>query len=181
MTMRTLLHIFFITLGITAAQAQIEVGERAGWRDRVFVGGGGGLGGGTDVFGNRFFRISVSPVIGYMVTDKVSMGTSVVYNSINYSDLGFRYKQYGIMPFIRYNLDDLFLTAEWNYLNVPRLSFNGNYDVTERLNVTRMLAGAGYSKPIGGRSRVNVVGLYDLAYKRQYFASPWVLRVFFTL
>ncbi len=181
MNMRIILLPLILLLGITAAQAQIEVSERAAWRDRVFFGGGGGLGGGNDVFGNRFFRISVSPVVGYMVTDKVSLGTSVVYNTINYSDLGFRYKQYGVMPFIRYNLDDLFLTAEWNYLNVPRLSFNGQYDVTERLNVTRLLAGAGYSKPVGGRSRVNVVGLYDLAYKREYFASPWVLRVFFTL
>ena len=179
--MRVLFLFLSASLFLTTAQAQIEVGERSGWKDRVFVGGGGGLGGGTDVFGNRFFRVSVSPVIGYMVTDKVSAGTSVVYNSINYSDLGFKYKQYGLMPFIRYNLDDLFLTAEWNYLNVPRLSFNGQYDITERLNVTRVLAGAGYSKPVGGRSRVNVVGLYDLAYKRQYFASPWVLRVFFTL
>ena len=120
--------------------------------DKIYVGGGGGLGGGRDVYGNRYTRIAITPLIGYRITDQFSAGTSLSYININYSDLGFRYKQYGAMPFLRYNINDLFLMTEFNLINVPSLSFNGQYDISDRLTVTRLLAGAGYSMPVGGRS-----------------------------
>ncbi|MFZ9503371.1 MAG: hypothetical protein ACO263_02265 [Cyclobacteriaceae bacterium] len=159
--------------------AQKDIDERSDWQDRVFLGGGGGLGGGTDRFGNKYFSFSVTPVIGYMVTSKISTGSAFSYQSTNYSDIGVKFTQYGVMPFIRYNMDALFLTTEFNYLNIPTL--DANYDTTERIFRTRLLAGAGYSVPVGGKTKINVVGLYDLAYDRQYFVSPWVFRVFFSL
>jgi len=180
MNMLKLLTVGFFSLLLSTSFAQLSF-QPTKLSERIYVGGGGGLGGGRDVFGNRFTRITVTPMIGYLITDQFSAGTSLSYININYSDLGFRYKQYGVMPFLRYNINDLFLMTEFNLINVPSLNFNGQYDISERLTVTRLLAGAGYSMPVGGRSRVNAVGMYDLAYKRQYFSSPWVLRVFFTI
>ena len=175
-----LFTIVLLVASFSTATAQLNF-QPMKLSDKIYVGGGGGLGGGRDVYGNRYTRIAITPLIGYRITDQFSAGTSLSYININYSDLGFRYKQYGAMPFLRYNINDLFLMTEFNLINVPSLSFNGQYDISDRLTVTRLLAGAGYSMPVGGRSRVNAVGMYDLAYKRQYFASPWVLRVFFTL
>jgi len=177
--MKSALIILLSLLAFFPSLAQKEVGERSNWQDRLFVGGGGSLGGGTDRFGNRYFSYAVNPVLGYMVTPKISAGTAISYLSVNYSDIGVKYNQYGVMPFVRYNLEDLFLTAEVNYLNIP--SFGANYDVTERIFRTRVLVGAGYAVPVGGRTKFNVVGMYDLAYDRQYFLSPWVFRVFFTI
>lgn len=159
--------------------AQKDIEETADWQNRIFVGGGGGLGGGTDRFGNRYFSISVAPVIGYMITPKISAGSAVSYLSVNYSDIGVKYTQYGVMPFFRYNMNELFVTTELNYLNIPIL--DTGYDTSERIYRTRLLAGAGYAVPIGARTKINVVGLYDLVYNRQYFVSPWVFRVFFSL
>lgn len=159
--------------------AQIDVDDRAGWKDRIFTGGGGGLGGGTDRYGNKYFSFSLSPVVGYMINSKISAGSSVSYQHVNYSELGIKYYQYGIMPFLRYNLEQLFLTTEINYLNIPQL--DAGYDTVDRIFRTRWLAGAGYAVPLGSRSKLNMVGMYDLAYRREYFVSPWVFRVFFSL
>jgi hypothetical protein len=171
--------IIFLYLIAGSAFAQKEVSDRASWQERTFIGGGGGLGGGTDRNGNKYFNFSVSPVIGYMITSKVAAGAAVSYSSFNYTDIGVKFAQYGVMPFLRYNLEELFLTAEYNYINIPTL--NGNYDTTDRIFTSRMLAGAGYTVPVGGNTKLNVVGMYDLAYNRRYFASPWVFRVFFTI
>lgn len=158
---------------------QKDFSEGSDWKDRVFTGGGGSLGGGTDRYGNKYFSFALTPLVGYMLTPKVSAGTSLTYQSVNYSDVGVKYVQYGAMPFIRYNMEQLFLTAEYNYLNIPVL--NSQYETTDRLFASRMLAGAGYSVPVG-RARMNMVGMYDLLYKpNQYFLSPWVFRVFFSL
>lgn len=177
--MKNIALISFTLLIWNSSFAQKEYREHAPWRDRIFIGGGGSLGGGRDFYGNKYFSFSVSPVIGYMLSPKVSAGASVTYQSINYSDLNVKYTQYGIMPFVRYNLEKLFLMAEFDYLNIPRL--NSSYDTIERLYTTRLLAGAGYAVPLGGRSKVNLIGMYDLAYKRQYFMSPWVFRVFISI
>lgn len=165
---------------VNTVAAQKDYEGSSSWQDRVFTGGGGSLGGGTDRYGNKYFSFAITPVLGYMVTPKVSAGTSVTYQSVNYSDVGVKYTQYGIMPFVRYNLDQLFLTAEYNYLNIPVL--NAQYETTDRLFASRMLVGAGYSVPLGSRGKINMVGMYDMLYKpNQYFLSPWVFRVFFTL
>ena len=179
MTMRVVFALLLI-FSMVSGWAQVEVEDGADWKDRVFTGGGGSLGGGTDRYGNKYFSFALTPMVGYMLTPKVSAGTSLTYQSINYSDVGVKYVQYGAMPFVRYNMDELFLTAEYNYLNIPVL--NAQYETTDRLFASRLLVGAGYSVPIGGRARLNMVGMYDLLYKpNQYFLSPWVFRVFFSI
>jgi hypothetical protein len=163
-----------------SAFSQKEFDDRGSWRDRIYTGGGLGFSGGTDGFGNRYFNFSVSPIVGYMISSQFSAGTGVSYQRINYPDIKFSYSQYAFMPFLRYNFDNLFLTTEYNYINLPRVVYNNNgYSESTRIFRSRWLAGVGYSKPLGGRSRVNVVAMYDLLYRRpSVFYSPWVFRVF---
>jgi hypothetical protein len=159
--------------------AQREVDEQADWKDRIYFGGGGGLNGGTDLNGNRYFFFSLSPVVGYMITSQLSAGTGIVYQRTNFSDRNISFTQYGIMPFVRYNFKDLFLTAEYNYINLPRLG--NNLNTVDRIFLDRLLLGVGYSQPLGGRTKLNVMAMYDVLFERSSpFLTPWVFRVFFT-
>ena len=177
---RQILSVLVCVLIAGAVSAQKEYDGSPRWEDRVFTGGGGSLGGGTDRYGNKYFSFAVTPMVGYMLTPKVSAGTSLTYQSVNYSDVGVKYVQYGVMPFLRYNMDQLFLTGEYNYLNIPIL--NAQYETTDRVFASRLLAGAGYAVPLGSRGKINVVGMYDVLYKpNRYFLSPWVFRVFFSI
>jgi hypothetical protein len=180
--MKSIVISSFICLSFLAV-AQRDVDSESNWMDRVYFGGGGSFNGGDNSFGTRYFSISVMPVVGYMVTSQLSVGTGVVYQRTSFPDDNFNYVQYGLMPFVRYNFNELFLTAEYNYFNVPVLSLSSQgFAVEDRVYRSRMLLGAGYSRPLGGgRMRVNAMALYDVLYRRpSIFNSPWVFRVFFS-
>jgi hypothetical protein len=176
--------IFLLTLAFSisnTALAQRDVEDGDDWKERLYFGGGGGFNGGNSN-GIRYWSISVTPIVGYMVAPKFSVGTGVSYQRTTYQDYNFNYVQYGFMPFLRYNFNELFLTAEYNYINLPTLTQNSSgFGTDSRVFRSRMLFGAGYSQPLGGRSRLNAVALYDVLYKPgNGFLSPWVFRVFFS-
>jgi hypothetical protein len=171
---------FFLAVS-NAAVAQRDVEDGDDWKERLYFGGGGGFNGGNSN-GIRYWSFSVTPIVGYMVAPKFSVGTAVAYQRTTYQDFNFNYVQYGIMPFARYNFNELFLTTEFNYINLPTLTQNsGGFATDTRVFRSRMLFGAGYSQPLGGRSRLNAVALYDVLYRPgNGFLSPWVFRVFFS-
>ena len=162
-----------------SALAQREVDEDAGWslKDRIYVGGGLGLNGGTDGYGNRYFYVALSPIVGYMITPQFSAGTGVSWQHYSYPDVDIKINQYGVSPFARYNFGKLFAYGEYNLINTP--SF---YDLNKRSNYDRLLLGLGYSQPLGNRGAINAMALYDVLYNQsdRVFASPWVFRVFFS-
>jgi len=168
----------FISIG---ALAQIDVDDQSNWMDRVYFGGGGSFGGGTSN-GIKYTYLSVSPVVGYMVTSQFSAGSGFIYQRTSYSDIKFTYDQYGIMPFVRYNFNNFFVTAEYNYINLPLMSYsNLGYKVDARVYRSRMFLGAGFSQPLGGRGRINAMVMYDVLYQpNSGFYSPLVYRVFFS-
>ena len=155
------------------AQRQIDADAPHTLKERGYLGGGFGLNGGTG-----YFYVALNPIGGYMVTPKLSAGLGLNWSMTTYTNStpSQSFSQYGVSPFLRYNFDQLFMYAEYNYLST---NVAGS---TERKFVDRLLLGLGYSQPLGGRSTVNVVGLYDVLYKAgtSYFASPWVIRVYFT-
>jgi hypothetical protein len=167
-----LLLITFSTYG------QREVEEDAGWslKERLYLGGGFGLNGGNDAFGNRYFYVGLNPIIGYMITQQFSAGIGLQWQHFSYPDVNVKVNQYGVSPFVRYNFSQLFAYAEYNLLNTP--TFNN----TERRNFDRLLVGLGYTQPLGRRGAINAMALYDLIYSNteQAFASPWVFRVYFS-
>jgi hypothetical protein len=186
--MRTLLVIFFI-LSAVVTQAQRDIDENTGWalKDRIYVGGGFGLNGGTDYGGNKYFTFSLSPIVGYMITPNFSAGTGITYQYLAYSDINVKLHQYGFSPFVRYNVKQFFGQVEYNIISTPyaiQIS-NSSYEVSERRAYDRLLVGLGIAQPIGERSKINLLAMYDFLYSndrtKSPFASPWVFRVFFSI
>ena len=174
--LRGLMGWIFLFLTITCF-AQKDLDSKPSWQSRFYKGGGGGFSGGSNGIG-KFFSVSVSPVVGYMLSPQASIGTGVIYQKTQYTDINLSYSMWGVTPFIRYNFNNLFLISQYNYLNLPSYAFNGG---TERVFRSRMLFGGGYTVPVSNRLRLNAVAMYDVLYRSgNGFASPWVFQVFFT-
>jgi len=144
--------------------------------ERLYFGGGGSFGGGTDPGGYRYTYISVSPIVGYRVTRPFSTGAALNYIYYSYPDVKVTLHQYGISPFAQYMFGRLFAYAEYSIISVP------SFDNSFRSVYTRFPLGLGFSQPIGPKSSINAMALYDVKYKRQdhIFPSPWVIRIFIT-
>ncbi len=169
------LFLLFMAISI-AAISQRMVDENSKLSERIYFGGGLGLNGGTDSYGNRYFYVGLYPIVGYMVNNQFSVGTGISYQYYSYPDFDQSYSQYGISPFARYSFGQVFLYSEYSLLNTPTTNN------AIRKNYSRLLLGVGFTQPLGQRSALNVMGLYDVLWVRTdlAFASPWVLRIFFT-
>ncbi len=170
-----IISFFFLSLSVCEAQNDDSF-DRVPIRDRVYFGGGGSFNAGTN-FGYRYIYIAISPMVGYMVTPKFSVGSFVNFQRITYPDQKISNNQYGISPFLQYRIKNMFAYAEYSILSVP------TFDNSSRRIYTRFPVGLGYSMPLGGKSTLNAMALYDLKYNRQTspFLSPWIIRVFFSV
>lgn len=166
--------LFFVT-GLASAQ-DAGNNQKPSVLDKMYFGGGLGFSSGTNSYGQRYTFIGFYPIVGYRVTEQFSTGGSFTYQYYNYPDVNQSITQYGVSPFVRYNFGQLFLYSEYMILNSP------SYDPGAlRRTYNRMLVGAGYQMPIGQRSSLNAMALYDVIYDPglHVFTSPWVFRVFF--
>jgi|GEM_PF-464548 len=150
--------------------------------DRFYFGGGGGFGAGTDAYGYSYSYFSLLPVIGYRFTDQVSVGASITYQQYNYKNTpigSYAFTQYGIGPFIRYSINQVFFQAEYDLINAP--SYNNVGEVVHS-NYSRLFFGIGYSAPLGRKGAMNFLAMYDVLYKvPSVFNSPVVVRIYFTI
>lgn len=142
--------------------------------DRWFYGGGIGVG-----FGDVSY-VELSPLVGYRLNERLSVGGSLTYRyreddrfspSINTSD-------YGGSLFGRYTLAaPFFLQAEYEYLDYEVLRSSG---ATERKQANSVFAGAGFSQPMNGNVSLFATVLYNLTYSSYDepapYGSPWVIR-----
>jgi outer membrane protein assembly factor BamA len=144
--------------GASNKQSHIKP-ERNGFWDRVYTGGGIGLQFGTQTL------VNISPMLGYRLTEKFSVGVSgtYLYYRVKYSDPAYSYSSntYGGSVFSRYLiLDNLFAHVEYELL---RLEVR---DAVSRLlgkkDITSVLVGGGYRQMIGERSSLNLMLLYNL-------------------
>ena len=180
--------VFFAVLTLpllSIAQREIEEDTPHKIKDRIYFGGGFGINSGS-VNGISYFDISLSPIIGYMITPQVSAGTGINWQRTSYETTpSVVLNQWGVSPFVRYNFNpQFFTTAEYNYISTPTLTYSAQtkYSSGPSRIFNRLLLGIGYSQPLGKRGAINAVGLYDVLFKKeeQAFASPWVFRVFFS-
>ena len=143
--------------------------------DRMYFGGGLGFSGGTNAYGQRYTYLGIYPIVGYMLTNKFSVGATITYQHYSYPDVGQTVDQYGISPFARYNLGQVFLYSEFMILNSPTYDPN-----SPRKIYNRWLNGLGFQQPLGKRGAINAMVLYDVLYTQSelVFTSPWVFRVF---
>ncbi|TDQ14754.1 hypothetical protein DFQ04_3348 [Algoriphagus boseongensis] len=173
-----LLFFFAFTLFQTSSFAQREIyGDSTSFRDRLFFGGNLGLQFGTVTF------IDVSPLVGVMITPRLSGGAGLTYQY--YDDNRFQGangSSYGGRVFGRYNvLPNIFTHVE--YENINWNAYNLVAEDFRRTWTDALFVGGGYFAPFGRRGGANFTFLYNVLYDRQtsYYAEPYVIRVGFVL
>jgi hypothetical protein len=146
-------------------------------KERIVTGGGFGM-----AFGSSQDFISVSPMIGYRITQKFVAGTSVTYRYTKYKyySPALKLTDYGVGPFLRYTIfNNVFLQAEYEYLNYE---FPVSTEESTRKAFNSFLAGGGFIQPIGDKASFYVSALYNFSYKEprtgEYspYYSPLILR-----
>lgn len=151
------------------------VGKDSSPMERIYFGGGFGLNGGT--WGTS---VSLSPIVGYMISSRASVGVGANYTFYKYNSggLSFTDNRWGGMVFARMNLvRNIFAYGEYSFSN-----YAVNGDPNDRRMVDRLPLGLGLVQPIGGRSALNIIAAYDLLYEDMGpYANPWVFQIFFTL
>ncbi len=153
---RVSLVVFFLFLCILA-DAQYRAPSAGGsWEDKIYFGGGGGFSGGTD-----FISVSVSPLVGYKVTEQFSTGMQITYQYTKFGN--FSASNYGGGPFALYAFSDkIFAYSQYEYLNVQPLVVGGGQ--ADRLDFTSFFVGLGYNEPLGGNFSFQITALYNLLY-----------------
>lgn len=175
MKLRLLLAFLCISL---AAAAQRDIGNTTSIKDRGYLGiGFGGLSFGESNFYGRYFSIGVSALTGYMITENLSAGVGFDYQFDSYNDAGLKNHIFGGYPFVRYNIADFFVQADYDIYSLKAL-----YDAQQlRVTEERFFVGVGYSPQSFGRARFNALLSYDFLYDNiGLFSSPISLRVFIT-
>ena len=156
---------------------------------RLILGGGAGFG-----FGG-YTSLSISPIVGYRITDNFSAGIGVGYqytkiknfyqyeNPLTFEVKSLHYVASALYPSVwsRYILFRNFFAHaefEYNFLRFRDYQFIGSTGEMKpyntKINVPCLLVGGGLRAPIGGRASIVVLGLYDVLQK-QY--SPYKDRI----
>ena len=119
-------------------------------------------------FWGDYFYLSVSPIVGYNVSPKFSVGGKVQYAYINdsrYDPLELTSHNYGVGIFARYRpIYQIYLHAEFDYA-----SYEDHYKdritnevVSKRNWVPFLLLGGGYVQRVGPNASVYVEVLFDV-------------------
>lgn len=177
------LLVLFTLVGLQA-KAQKEIDDQSDFWERVYFGGNLGL-----QIGNVETSIVLSPMAGYMFTQKFSAGVGVTYQYYKAEYQTFKYSTnlYGGRLFGRYNINEnIFAYAEYESLrtDVPQ-----RYDpvkqeiVYDKQWVPGVFVGGGLMQRIGPNAGIQFMALYNLAYDnlRSPYPSPFIIRVGFTL
>ena len=149
--------------------------EKPSVADRVWVGGGIGLG-----FGDVTW-VSVEPIVGYSITPRFGVGGRLIYRyreddrfspSLNTSDYGASlFARFFVLP------PAVFLQAEYEHLSYEFPVTGGG---TDRDDFDSVLGGGGISRPIGGRASFFALALYNFSYdddELSPYDDPWIIRV----
>lgn len=170
------LLIFLLSFSPSFAQRELYQ-DSVKLKDRLYYGGNFGFQFGTVTL------IDVSPLVGAMITDRLSGGVGATYQY--YDDNRFQGasgSSYGGRLFGRYNvLPNIFAYSEFEKIN-----WNAYSLVNERFQRTwtnAFFIGAGYFAPFGSRGGANFTFLYNLLHDNRfsYYSEPYVIRVGFVL
>ena len=164
-----------LLLGVAPAFSQSPPPQKKSAADRIWVGGGIGLG-----FGDVTW-VSVEPVVGYSLTPRFDVGGRLIYRSreddrfsptLNTSDYGGSlFGRFFVLP------PSFFLQAEYEHLSYEFPVVGGG---TDRDDFDSVLGGGGISRPIGGRGSFFALALYNFSYdddELSPYDDPWVFRV----
>ncbi|MBL7842643.1 MAG: hypothetical protein KF846_09820 [Cyclobacteriaceae bacterium] len=170
-----------VGVGTTWAQGENNSLKDVPFKERVFTGGGFGMG-----FNNFQDYVSVSPVIGYSFTRKFMGGVGLSYQFVKYKNVlpgkDVNANNYGINPFLRFNvIQGFFLQTEFEHLNYEFINYPPLETTREAFN--SFLGGGGYIQPIGRNAAFFAMVLYNFNFQTpapgEYapYYNPWILRV----
>lgn len=151
-TLKAIFTLVFIVLITFESNGQIGLQNKEPIGDRFFYGGNFGL-----MFGTITY-VELSPLIGYRITDKLSVGPGVSYIYLQDNRFDLSTNIYGGRLFARYNITDyLFGHGEYEVLNRE-----SPYSLDGRVNVTSIFIGGGYRQRLGANSFLSIMGLWNL-------------------
>lgn len=151
--------------------AQTDFSENSSFLDRVYTGGNIGFSIGNDV---TFFDIS--PLVGYMVTEKLSVGLGATYQRNSFRNSDIVLNNYGGRTFLRYNVTrEFFAYSEYEYLT---FEFRDSGTNVQSEGFGSLFLGGGYAIPLGRNVSFVAIGLYNVLYDdfRSPYPSPIVFR-----
>ncbi len=177
--MRTLLFILLFIACVThQGNAQVSVSENSKLVDRLYTGGGFGLS-----FSNDVFSVSASPIIGCMLTERLSAGVGVPYQYTTYPQVDISTNDYGARAFGRFNVAQKFFAyTEFEYLNFEFVNIT-DPDNNIRQGFDSYFFGLGYSSGNPG-TQFNIIGLYNITWQENTaspYNSPWAFRFQLTI
>lgn len=161
-----------VLLGFGTSYSQIEIyeDENPGFWERVYFGGGLNLS-----FSSFQNVIGASPIVGYMITPRLSAGVGVSYLYVEFKTLGVSSSQFGGNVFARYNIfQPFFLYTEYEIV-----SWDPNPIDTDDSKeiVPAFYVGAGIYQPFNDRAGLMLIALYDLAHDDDKSLSREPLRI----
>jgi len=149
------------------------LGKDVPLKDRIYAGGGFGLG-----FSNSVDYVGLSPNVGVRITKRGSFGVGVQYQYRNYKFLKVKTNDWGGSLFTQYKVfGPFFLHGEYEYINYE---FVDNTLSTFRKGYSSVLVGGGLAQPITQNVVFVISALYNLTYKDSNpgpYNTPWTLRV----
>lgn len=158
--------------------------ETIEWKDRLWYGGGFGLGFGGNSLQSQFF-IEISPMVGYKFNKWFSVGPRISLTYVNGRiDLPpvekYNIFNYGIGVFARFKpINQLFIHGEWGYENRGYIPlYQSNLEVL-RESRTPLLFGIGYSAGGPGITGYEILLLYDFSAPDNTLELPIVYRIGF--
>lgn len=157
----TLLYIIILLIFSVFTSDVAKAQKGFSWERLVF---GGNFGAG---FSNQESSVAISPSVGYKFTDRLTIGTGIIYQyyGIKLPGFNFNFNNYGSRLFTSYQLTDFLIAySEYETLNIEYIKFNssGAPDGTDRRTINSLFVGGGYRQAIGSNSVVDLMLLYNL-------------------
>jgi len=134
------------------AKDELPEEEKNKWLKKIYLGANLGA-----QFGNFTF-VDVSPIIGYRINKRWSVGTQFTYQYMSFKANNYRNNIAGISGFTRIIVwDQFFLHGEYGVIN-------GNFDQNDskRENLENLFVGGGYSYAVRKQLRITTTLLYNL-------------------
>ncbi len=148
-----------------------------GFFDKFYLGGGFGFSAGT-----AHTNISVSPLVGYKITDRLSAGASITYQYNDYKFLDATLTHYGLSPFSRFMITrQFFAHTEYEFLSLE-YPVVADFSQTDRQGFNTWFVGGGFVQPLGRIASFSLIALYNVFYdaddpgRRTPYNSPFVVR-----
>lgn len=151
--------------------AQADFSKNSSFKDRIYTGGNVDFS-----ISNIVTSIGVSPLVGYMVTERFSVGVGGTYQVNRFRQIDLTLNNYGVRTFARYNVtQEFFAYTEYEYLI---FEFNDGASEVQSEGFSSFFVGGGYAVPVSKNISFLAIALYNLTYDdfRSPYPSPIVLR-----